>query len=169
MSEGASKASRFQPNGWPTVIPRMFTPDVAGVVGFLKSVFNADGDMPAGAPAVVRIGDSVIMVSDGGGAREFLPTFLYVYVDNTDRVCQRAVEAGALIIEHPTDMPYGDRRAMLRDPWGNTWQIATHGPAQKASATISAAISGSVLANNEQPIFIIAEIFHPPAKPVRFL
>jgi hypothetical protein len=34
---------------------------------------------------------------------------------------------------------------------------------------ISAAISGSVLANNEQPIFIIAEIFHPPAKPVRFL
>jgi PhnB protein len=134
MSEGASKASRFQPNGWPTVIPRMFTPDVAGVVGFLKSVFNADGDMPAGAPAVVRIGDSVIMVSDGGGAREFLPTFLYVYVDNTDRVCQRAVEAGALIIEHPTDMPYGDRRAMLRDPWGNIWQIATHGPAQKASA-----------------------------------
>jgi PhnB protein len=134
MSEDASKASRFQPNGWPTVIPRMFTPDVAGVVGFLKSVFDADGDMPAGAPAVVRIGDSVIMVSDGGGAREFLPTFLYVYVDNTDRVCQRAVEAGALIIEHPADMPYGDRRAVLRDAWGNTWQIATHGPAQKASA-----------------------------------
>jgi PhnB protein len=134
MSEGASKASRFQPNGWPTVVPRMFTPDVAGVVGFLKSVFDAHGDLPAGAPAVVRIGDSVIMVSDGGGAREFQPTFLYVYVDNTDRVCQRAVEAGALIIEHPTDMPYGDRRAMLRDPWGNTWQIATHGPARKASA-----------------------------------
>ena len=134
MSEGASKASRLQPNGWPTVVPRMFTPDVAGVVGFLKSVFDAHGDLPAGAPAVVRIGDSVIMVSDGGGAREFQPTFLYVYVDNTDRVCQRAVEAGALIIEHPPDMPYGDRRAMLRDPWGNTWQIATHGPAQKASA-----------------------------------
>ena len=57
--------NRFQPNGWPTVIPRMFTPDVGGVVGFLKSVFDADGEMPAGAPAVVRIGDSVIMVSDG--------------------------------------------------------------------------------------------------------
>jgi len=24
----------------------MFTPDVAGVVGFLKSVFDADGEMP---------------------------------------------------------------------------------------------------------------------------
>ena len=132
MSDGAPKASRVQPNGWPTVIPRMFTPDVAGVVGFLKSVFDADGEMPAGAPAVVRIGDSVIMVSDGGGTRELLPTFLYVYVDNTDRVCQRAVEVGAVIIEHPADMPYGDRRATVRDPWGNTWQIATHGSDPKA-------------------------------------
>jgi hypothetical protein len=23
--------------------------------------------------------------------------------------------------------PYGDRRAMIRDRWGDTWQIATHG------------------------------------------
>ena len=132
MSEGASKLSRLQPNGWPTVIPRMFTPDVAGVVGFLKSVFDADGEMPEGAPAVVRIGVSAIMVSDGGGVREFLPTFLYVYVDDTDRVSQRAVEAGAIIIEHPADMPYGDRRATVRDPWGNTWHIATHRPGRKA-------------------------------------
>jgi len=27
----------------------------------------------------------------------------------------------------PADMPYGDRRAMVRDEWGNTWQIATRG------------------------------------------
>jgi uncharacterized glyoxalase superfamily protein PhnB len=23
-------------------------------------------------------------------------------------------------------MPYGDRRAMVKDAWGNIWQIATH-------------------------------------------
>jgi uncharacterized glyoxalase superfamily protein PhnB len=23
-------------------------------------------------------------------------------------------------------MPYGDRRAMVEDRWGNRWQIATH-------------------------------------------
>jgi len=23
-------------------------------------------------------------------------------------------------------MPYGDRRGMVKDEWGNTWQIATH-------------------------------------------
>lgn len=25
-------------------------------------------------------------------------------------------------------MPYGDRRCMVEDQWGNTWQIATHLP-----------------------------------------
>ena len=33
----------------------------------------------------------------------------------------------SLTLEAPREMPYGDRRAMVRDRWGNTWQIATHG------------------------------------------
>ena len=69
----------------------------------------------------------MILVSDGGGVREPRKTFLYVYVENTDKTYRRALEAGALTIEKPVDMPYGDRRAMVEDPWGNIWQIATHG------------------------------------------
>jgi PhnB protein len=38
-----------------------------------------------------------------------------------------ALEAGALTIEKPVDMPDGDRWATAQDPWGNIWQIATHG------------------------------------------
>jgi uncharacterized glyoxalase superfamily protein PhnB len=119
--------TRFQPHGWPTVIPRIFTNDVAGVVGFLKSVFGAHGQLRVGAPAEIRIGDSLLMVSDGGGVREERPAFLYVYVENADEAYRRAIEAGALMIEMPIDTPYGDRRATVRDPWGNIWQIATHG------------------------------------------
>jgi len=26
----------------------------------------------------------------------------------------------------PAEMPYGDRRAMVKDRWGNVWQFATH-------------------------------------------
>ena len=118
--------TKFQPDGWPTVIPRVFTADVDGVVRFLKSVFGARGEVRIGVPAELRIGDSLIMVSDGGGIREARPTFLYVYVKNTDETYQRALDAGALTIETPADMPYGDRRAMVLDPWGNIWQIATH-------------------------------------------
>ena len=32
--------------------------------------------------------------------------------------------AGVVSIEEPATMPYGDRRGMVRDPWGNTWQIS---------------------------------------------
>jgi hypothetical protein len=62
--------TKFQPAGWPTVIPRIFTEDVGGFIDFLKSVFGAHGQMRIGAPAEMRIGDSLIMVSDGGGVRE---------------------------------------------------------------------------------------------------
>jgi uncharacterized glyoxalase superfamily protein PhnB len=109
--------TRFQRNGWPTVTPRLITPEVGQVVGFLKSVFDAAGEMRIGAPAEMRIGDSMIMVSDGGSVRDPLPTFLHVYVENTDRTFRRAIAAGAVAIEAPMDMPYGDRRATVRDPW----------------------------------------------------
>jgi PhnB protein len=53
-------------------------------------------------------------------------SFLYVYVPDTDEIYRRALQAGARSLEEPSDMPYGDRRAMVEDRWGNTWQIATY-------------------------------------------
>jgi uncharacterized glyoxalase superfamily protein PhnB len=76
-------------------------------------------------PAILNIGDSIVMVSEAG-VRDPCPAFLYVYVDDTDETYQRAVAAGARSLEEPSDLPYGDRRGMVEDEWGNTWQIATH-------------------------------------------
>ncbi|MBO0764908.1 MAG: VOC family protein [Hyphomicrobiaceae bacterium] len=118
--------SKFKREGWPTLAPRIFTDDVAGVVGFLKSVFDADGVFRADGPAEMRIGDSIVMVSNGGGEREPTAGFLYVYVPDADETYRRAITAGAKSVEKAVDMPYGDRRATVRDPWGNTWQIATY-------------------------------------------
>jgi PhnB protein len=56
-----------------------------------------------------------------------MPTFLYVYVPDADSTYGRAIAAGAEALEAPADMFYGDRRATVRDPWGNIWQIATYG------------------------------------------
>jgi PhnB protein len=118
--------SNFTPDGWHTVTPRIFTADVAGLVGFLKAVFNADGEYHEGRPTEIKIGDSIVMISDGGGRRETMPGFLYVYVKDADETYRRAVDAGAASLEKPMDTPYGDRRATVLDSWGNTWQIATH-------------------------------------------
>jgi len=117
---------RFKPDGHPTVIPRIITDDAAGLVRFLKTVFGADGEFQAEAATQMTIGDSVVMISDGGGVRGSMAAFLYVYVPNADETYERAIVAGAEPIEKPMDTPYGDRRAMVRDPWSNIWQIATY-------------------------------------------
>ena len=72
----------------------------------------------------MKIGDSLVMVS-GAGPRPATAAFLYLYVDDADAIYERAVKAGARPVEVPADMPYGDRRAMVEDPSGNVWQIAT--------------------------------------------
>jgi tRNA-Thr(GGU) m(6)t(6)A37 methyltransferase TsaA len=109
---------------WPSVTPRIVTADVPGLVAFLRAVFDATGAVAEDRPAVMRIRDSVIMVS-GVGPRPAVAAFLYVYVEDADVTHGRAVQAGAHSLEAPLDTPYGDRRAMVEDPWGNVWQIAT--------------------------------------------
>jgi PhnB protein len=113
------------PEGWHSITPRLVVEDPSKLVQFLKVAFQATGDYSEDRPALMKIGDSIIMVS-GAGPRDPKPSFLYVYVEDTDATYQRAVAAGATSIEAPTDMPYGDRRAMVTDPFGNDWQIATH-------------------------------------------
>jgi PhnB protein len=112
------------PDGWHSVTPRLFVRDVAKMVEFLKRTFDATGDCQEEQPSIIRIGDSIVMVSSAA-VRGALPAFLYVYVEDADATYRRAVAAGAKSLEHPMLMPYGDRRAMVQDPWHNVWQIAT--------------------------------------------
>jgi len=116
--------SRVTPDGWHTVTPRIFTHDPKGLVQFLTKVFAATGDYQRDRPSEIWIGDSVIMISDTA-VRPPVPGFLYVYVKDADAIYKRAIRAGARSLEEPSDLPYGDRRCMIEDQWGNTWQIAT--------------------------------------------
>jgi PhnB protein len=125
---GESESWR-RPAGWHTVTPRIITHDPQGLVSFLRKVFGAEGEFRPGRPTDLRMGDSMVMVSDGGGVRELAPAFLHVYVDDADAVFELATTYGATSVEDPSDQPYGDRRATVRDSWGNTWQIATTRPA----------------------------------------
>ena len=113
------------PPGWHTVTPRIVVQGSSGLIQFLRRTFNATGDVQRDRPSEIRIGDSVIMISDAG-LRESMPAFLYVYVDDVDATYRRALNAGATSVEEPLDLPYGDRRGTVRDAWGNLWQIATH-------------------------------------------
>jgi len=114
------------PEGYHSITPRLFVPDADALVEFLKRAFGAveRPRVGKGSPAEVVIGDSIVIVSPSG-VRAALPTFLYLYVPDTDAAHREALKAGAKSLEAPANMHYGDRRAMVEDPQGNTWQIAT--------------------------------------------
>ena len=71
------------PEGWHTVTPRLFVADAAALVDFLKHAFAASGSFRSDGPAQIRIGDSIVMVSEAG-ARDAMPAFLYLYLDDVD-------------------------------------------------------------------------------------
>ena len=101
----------------------MVVHDVGAQVAFLRHVFEATGDVDPSRPAEIVIGDSLLMISSTN-ERPAFPAFLYIYVDDADATFARAIAAGATVIENPVDTPYGDRRAMVSDPFGNVFQIA---------------------------------------------
>ena len=119
---------KYTAEGWHSVTPRIVVEDAKQLVDFLKQVFDAAGEYLQTRPSVIRIGDSLVMISDAG-IRKTMTAFLYVYVDDIDSTYRRALAAGARPLEEPFDTPYGDRRGMVEDKWGNTWQIATYGAA----------------------------------------
>jgi uncharacterized glyoxalase superfamily protein PhnB len=112
-----------RPAGFHSVTPRIVVSDVGAAVDFLRATFEATGEVHDGRPAEILVGDSIVMVG-AAGERDLFPAFLYVYVDDVDRVYQRALDAGAVSMEEPFDTPYGDRRAMVRDPFGSVYQVA---------------------------------------------
>jgi uncharacterized glyoxalase superfamily protein PhnB len=119
------RMAKHVPAGWPAVVPRIAVDDPEALVKFIQHVFGAVGEFHAERPSELRIGDSLIMVGSTV-VREPMRAFLYVYLEDTDTAFRRAIDRGAQSLEEPHETPYGDRRAMVRDPWSNMWQIATH-------------------------------------------
>lgn len=119
-------ATKPVPDGWHSVTPRLVVTDPALLVAFLKHTFAATGTYNQNRPSEIRIGDSIVMVSGVTEGVPSNPAYLYLYLEDTDAAYDRALKNGAISIDAPRDMHYGDRRATIRDPAGNTWQIATH-------------------------------------------
>lgn len=53
---------------------------------------------------------------------------VYLQVDDADRVCERARNAGAVILQEPSDTESGSRGFMCRDPEGHVWNVGTYDP-----------------------------------------
>jgi uncharacterized glyoxalase superfamily protein PhnB len=120
------------PDGYHTITPYLIVENVAQLIDFVKQAFDAEEihrtTLPDGAimHAEVRIGDSAVMMGQTRGMVPSMTAAFYLYVNDTDAVYQRALQAGATSIMEPADQFYGDRNAGVKDMAGNQWWIATH-------------------------------------------
>ena len=64
--------------------------------------------------AEVRIGDSMLMLTDGGGEWKPMPASLYLYVNDADATYKRALAAGATSVMEPVAQFYGDRQGGVK-------------------------------------------------------
>lgn len=114
----------YIPDGYSALTSRIFVDDPAAMVAFLVAAFDAAGELVGVRPAEMRVGGDVLLVGSTQ-VRSATSSAFYFYVPDADATYARALAAGASSMEEPGDTPYGDRRAMVTDPFGNSWQIAT--------------------------------------------
>jgi len=119
------------PDGFHNVTPFLSVKGAGQLIDFVKKAYGAKerNRMPGPGGVImhaeVQIGDSIIMLTEA--VREApMPAYLYLYVNDTDATYKRAIQAGAESQMEPEDMFWGDRHARVRDPFGNSWSIATH-------------------------------------------
>ncbi len=129
------------PDGYPRVSPYLCIDGAAAAIDFYTRVFGATERvrMPRHTGegighAELELGDSLIMLADEDPERGLrgpksiggTPVTMSVYVEDVDRVFQRALDTGATALMPVEDQFYGDRTGLFEDPFGHVWSVATH-------------------------------------------
>jgi PhnB protein len=127
------------PDDSSVLIPMLVCHDVSAEIDFCKTTFGAlevgrrpglDGNV---AHALLKISGEMIIIEaewptlasrapqpDGSS-----PVVIFVYVEDVDKVVERAVAAGAKILLPVKNQFWGDRTGRIIDPSGHVWTIAT--------------------------------------------
>jgi uncharacterized glyoxalase superfamily protein PhnB len=127
----------------PTVWPTLRARDARGLIRFLVEAFgfeevvtygeqtDGSGDVVVHAQLAWPLGGGVMLGSVREGADDAWPvppgsTGCYVVTDDPDALHDRAVAAGAEVVQPLHDTDYGSRDFAVRDPEGNRWSFGTY-------------------------------------------
>jgi uncharacterized glyoxalase superfamily protein PhnB len=120
----------------PTVWPTLRATDANALIDFLTSVFGftatavfRDGDIVEHAQLSWPEGGGIMLGSDRPGtAWTQRPGTggAYVVTDRVDEIHDRAVAAGARIIQPPENPDYGGRTFSCADLEGNLWSFGSY-------------------------------------------
>jgi PhnB protein len=122
---------RWVPKGFHTITPNIVVDDAEQAVVFLKKAFGAvenyrltlsNGKI---THCELKLGDSVLNLGESMEGWPARGLVAQIYVEDSDELFRRAVQAGAKVIMPMTDMFFGSREGRIADPFGNVWTIAT--------------------------------------------
>lgn len=128
------------PDGYRTLTPSLNLRGANDALAFYQKAFSAVERfrMPDENGGVMhgefQIGDSIVMFCDEDPAWGAVgpqtiggcPLSLNLYVPDCDALTAQAASAGAEILRPCTTYPWGERSAMVLDPYGFRWAICTH-------------------------------------------
>ncbi len=122
---------KFKPDSYTSVAPYLTVNGAQGTIEFLVRVFKAtplrmihgtDGRIAHGE---IRIDDTVIMLTDAVEGWPATPSHVHVYVEDVDKTFERAVAAGASVVQQPVQEGDTDKRGGFTDNGGTTWWVST--------------------------------------------
>jgi 4a-hydroxytetrahydrobiopterin dehydratase len=113
--------------GYREAFPILQGGDPEGLVEFYRAAFGfeqgyrfpADGDLQYAFLKLPPLGIGIgRRPADGPEPTEVRDFELWIYADDADAGVERAVAAGATVLEPATDQPWGERVALVADPAG---------------------------------------------------
>ena len=119
--------------------PQIVTHDAQQAINFYREAFAADELVRNNSPdgrvmhcELLIFGGRMLVIDDFDEDHVSSPARLggstvrlHVYVPEVDTVYQRALDAGATAVMPPIEAFWGDRYAIIQDPCGHYWSIAT--------------------------------------------
>jgi PhnB protein len=138
QSSTPSSRPKWLPEGANPLTPILVLKDMEAALDFYRQAFGFKlrnvmrGPENAILHAEMTHLDSQIMMGPESPERGAFapsgpsPVTLYLLVADVDAIADQARLHGGNIVQPPTDMFWGDRTAVIIDPEGHKWMIATH-------------------------------------------
>lgn len=145
-AQAKTESAQFRRPNFPNIAPYFLVEGASKFIDFLVAAFDGTEGIRVPRPdgsimhAEVAIGGSVIELGDANEQYPQRVMTTHLYVPDADATYAAALAAGATGVYAPTDEhPSGDHWGEARDPFGNTWYIATRRIQQKLADERTAA------------------------------
>jgi catechol 2,3-dioxygenase-like lactoylglutathione lyase family enzyme len=115
----------------------LFAEDLAATKAFYTEVFGLPVTWEDEVSAVFLFGDTMVGLLQVSEAPELIAPVAVagqdtgaraqftIHVDDVDATCADLTGRGAKLLNGPMDRPWGIRTALIADPAGHLWEIAT--------------------------------------------